>query len=63
MLLFVAVLAAHAAAVARAASCTGDVKKDLLYGAAGHWDTADWICCHNTHWAERRGLADEAGEA
>ena len=61
MLLFAAVLAAHAAAVARAASCTGDVKKDLLYGAAGHWDTADWICCHNTHWAERRGLADELG--
>ena len=28
----------------------------LLYGA--DWKTADNICCHNHHWAERAGYAD-----
>ena len=62
MLATVALLLMMATSVsAVASSCAGDVRRDLLYGAADHYDTADWICCHNTHYAERRGLADELG--
>lgn len=57
-LLLVGLCARGAAAASR---CQGEVHKDLLYGAAEHWDTADWICCHNTHWAEPRGFADGQG--